>query len=261
MLAKEISDLLGEAALEEIRKLYEKLDAGEKVLEWSVKVASPASKESRGKLHEFVRERLHNIDSKTDQEFISLFYSRNFKRVKRTNDYLHFKLFKSNIDTMGALFRLSKIIGCNQKLLSVAGLKDKRGITTQKVSLYNCQPNVFEKFYKVAFRNRELWVGDIVTGQTEPVALGQLQGNRFSIVIRFVKPKNEVIEQLEQNLSVIREKGVVNYFGMQRFGRGNIRTHTIGIEVLKKNWRGVVETLLLEDTYDESINKQKKELY
>ena len=34
LLAKEISDLLGEAALEEIRKLYEKLDAGEKVLEW-----------------------------------------------------------------------------------------------------------------------------------------------------------------------------------------------------------------------------------
>jgi len=42
---------------------------------------------------------------------------------------------------------------------------------------------------------------------------------------------------------------------MQRFGRGNIRTHTIGIEVLRKNWRGVVETLLLEDTYDEKINQ------
>jgi len=136
-----------------------------------------------------VRERLHNIDSRTDKEFITLFYSKSFKRVKRSNDYLHFKLMKSNIDTMGGLFRLSKILGCNQKLLSVAGLKDKRGVTTQKVSLYNCQPNIFEKFYRVAGRNRELWVGDVVTGQQEPVALGQLQGNRFSIVIRFIREK------------------------------------------------------------------------
>jgi tRNA pseudouridine13 synthase len=143
-----------------------------------------------------VRERLHNIDSKTDQEFITLFYSRSFKRVKRSNDYMHFKLMKSNIDTMGALYRLSKILGCNQKLLSVAGLKDKRGVTTQKVSLYNCQPNIFDKFYKVAFRNRELWVGDVTTGEKDSVALGQLQGNRFSIVIRFVRPKGKVIEQL-----------------------------------------------------------------
>lgn len=195
-LAKQIEELLGEPALESIRQLYEKLDSGEKVTDWATIVPSPTSKEQRGKLHEFVRERLHNIDSKTDKEIITLFYTRSFKRVKRTNDYLHFKLLKSNIDTMSALFRLSKIIGCNQKLLSVAGLKDKRGITTQKVSLYNCQPNIFEKFYKVAFRNREMWVGDILTGQHEPIALGQLQGNRFSIVIRFIKSKEEVLEQL-----------------------------------------------------------------
>lgn len=60
---------------------------------------------------------------------------------------------------------------------------------------------------------------------------------------------------------MIREKGFINYFGMQRFGRGSIRTHSIGIEVLKKNWQGVVETLLMEDTYDNSVNLQKKELY
>lgn len=80
---------------------------------------------------------MHNVDSKTDQKFITLFYAKSFKRVKRSNKYLYFKLLKSNVDTMSALYRLSKILGCSQKLLSVAGLKDKRGITTQRVSLYN----------------------------------------------------------------------------------------------------------------------------
>lgn len=40
---------------------------------------------------------------------------------------------------MSALFKLSKIIGVNQKQFGVAGLKDKRGITTQKISLFNGQ--------------------------------------------------------------------------------------------------------------------------
>jgi tRNA pseudouridine13 synthase len=53
------------------------------------------------------------------------------------NKYTHFILFKSNIDTMGAIFKLSKITGINQKLFSTAGLKDKRGITTQMVSVFN----------------------------------------------------------------------------------------------------------------------------
>lgn len=45
---------------------------------------------------------------------------------------------KSNIDTPGAIFKLSKILNVNPKLFNVAGLKDKRGITTQMVSLFNC---------------------------------------------------------------------------------------------------------------------------
>jgi tRNA pseudouridine13 synthase len=53
------------------------------------------------------------------------------------NKYIHFVLFKSNIDTMGAIFKLSKLTYINQKLFSTAGLKDKRGVTTQLVSLYN----------------------------------------------------------------------------------------------------------------------------
>jgi tRNA pseudouridine13 synthase len=55
------------------------------------------------------------------------------------NKYIHFVLFKSNIDTMGAIFKLSKILGVNQKLFSTAGLKDKRGVTTQMVSVYNTE--------------------------------------------------------------------------------------------------------------------------
>ena len=66
------------------------------------------------------------------------------------NKYIHFILFKSNIDTMGAIFRLSKLTGISQKVFSTAGLKDKRGVTTQMVSVYNSDINSLKKFYNFA---------------------------------------------------------------------------------------------------------------
>jgi tRNA(Glu) U13 pseudouridine synthase TruD len=72
--------------------------------------------------------------------------------------YTHFKLFKHGIDTFNAIFRLSKITGISNKLFSTAGLKDKRGITTQLVSVYNTDLDSLKKFYKQADRNREMWI-------------------------------------------------------------------------------------------------------
>jgi tRNA(Glu) U13 pseudouridine synthase TruD len=55
---------------------------------------------------------------------------------------------------MGALFKLSKITGISQKVFSSAGLKDKRGVTTQLISVYNSDINNLKRFYQQADRNR-----------------------------------------------------------------------------------------------------------
>lgn len=68
--------------------------------------------------------------------------------------YIHFTLFKSNIDTMGALFKLSKLTSINNKLFSSAGLKDKRGVTTQRISVYNTDVSLLKRFYNHASKNR-----------------------------------------------------------------------------------------------------------
>lgn len=72
--------------------------------------------------------------------------------------YVHFKLYKHGIDTFNAIFRLSKITGISNKLFSTAGLKDKRGHTTQMVSVYNSSVETLSKFYKQKDRNREMWI-------------------------------------------------------------------------------------------------------
>lgn len=75
--------------------------------------------------------------------------------------HTHFVLYKHGIDTFNAIFRLSKAIHVSDKLFSTAGLKDKRGHTTQKVSVYNTDTTTVSKFYKEAYRNREMWIDQI----------------------------------------------------------------------------------------------------
>lgn len=55
---------------------------------------------------------------------------------------------------MSAIFKLSKITGISQKIFSTAGLKDKRGVTTQLVSVYNSDLKNLKRFYETADRNR-----------------------------------------------------------------------------------------------------------
>lgn len=59
---------------------------------------------------------------------------------------------------MSAMFKLSKITGISHKIFSSAGLKDKRGITTQMISVFNTDINRLKNFYYQADRNKEIWI-------------------------------------------------------------------------------------------------------
>ena len=70
--------------------------------------------------------------------------------------------------------------------------------------------------------------------------LGDLGGNRFEIVLRDVRASPEVVEAA---VSAVRESGFINYFGLQRFGRGGSGSHLIGRAALQGDWKGVVEQM------------------
>lgn len=55
---------------------------------------------------------------------------------------------------MSAIFKLSKLMNISQKIFSTAGLKDKRGVTTQLVSVYNTDIKSIMRFFEVADRNK-----------------------------------------------------------------------------------------------------------
>ena len=113
--------------------------------------------------------------------------------------YIHFTLQKTNRDTQDALQHLSRALRCNVKDLSVAGTKDKRGVTVQRVSLKRCNKLV-EQVWKLANGvgprrtaeeavtqrgERGIRISDFKYSRAS-LELGMLKGNAFVITLRCV---------------------------------------------------------------------------
>jgi len=72
--------------------------------------------------------------------------------------------------------------------------------------------------------------------------LGMLKGNAFVITLRNVQVDS--METLDRAMNILKTKGFINYYGMQRFGTASIPTHSIGLALLKSDWHRAVNLIL-----------------
>ena len=121
----------------------------------------------------------------------------------------------ANTDWVGR--QLARFAGVRPADVSYAGLKDRNAVTTQWFSL------------RLAGRPEPDWSALAVEGvevlesarHRRKLRRGALQGNRFEIAVRDLSGP---AADLESRLQAVRDHGVPNYFGPQRFGRdgGNL---------------------------------------
>ena len=71
--------------------------------------------------------------------------------------------------------------------------------------------------------------------------LGHLAGNRFLVRVRGVAEGS--MERVEAMLALLRERGVPNYFGTQRYGAQQ-NSHLVGRALVQGDWRGAFETVI-----------------
>ncbi|KAH9077316.1 tRNA pseudouridine synthase D [Lactarius deliciosus] len=169
--------------------------------------------------------------------------------------YIHFTLQKTNRDTQDALQYLARTLHIPAKDLSTAGTKDKRGVTIQRVALRRDTKTV-EDIWKLAngvptrqsaddaVRNRGergVRIADLVYRKAA-LELGMLKGNAFVITLRNVQVDS--VEALDKVMNSVKERGFINYYGMQRFGTAAIPTHSIGLALLKSDWHLAVSLIL-----------------
>lgn len=132
-------------------------------------------------------------------------------------EHLLVKVEKRGANTLWVARELAHYAGIPLRDVSFAGIKDRHAVAIQHFSLWlgkHPQPDW------QALANPEFRVLSAAR-HGRKLRTGALQGNRFVLVLRELSvPPNE----LEPRLRIIREQGVPNYFGPQRFGRdgGNI---------------------------------------
>jgi tRNA pseudouridine13 synthase len=152
-----------------------------------------------------------------------------------TGQHVLLKVRKRNANTQWVARELAKLCGCHPRDIGYAGLKDRRAVAVQWLTVPKSRlsPEAW----------REVRQPDFDVLEAEPhsrkLPRGALAGNRFIIRVRGVDISDAA---LTERTTEIASRGVPNYFGAQRFGRdgANLTRIADGLRALRPQERGFV---------------------
>ncbi|MDB5818882.1 MAG: hypothetical protein JWQ11_2522 [Rhizobacter sp.] len=132
-------------------------------------------------------------------------------------EHIWLDIEKNGANTAFVAQQLAEAAGVQERDVGYGGLKDRYAITRQWFSIYLPKGETPDLTllqhpeFKVLAQSRHV----------KKLRPGDLQGNRFRIVMRDVAGDRDAIEA---NLQAVASRGVPNYFGAQRFGHdgGNV---------------------------------------
>ncbi|TKA26609.1 hypothetical protein B0A50_04717 [Salinomyces thailandicus] len=166
-------------------------------------------------------------------------------------EYLHFTLYKENKDTMEALYFIASQLKIPVKNFQFAGTKDRRGVTVQRVAVFRIRAERLAGMNK----NAKNWLIGGLEYKPHGLELGELGGNEFVLTLRDIHFEGEESlsheDRLQRTKTVVaqagkalKEKGYLNYYGLQRFGTFSTGTHVIGLKMLQGDLKGAVDSIL-----------------
>ena len=127
--------------------------------------------------------------------------------------WLHIKKTGENTDWVAGL--LAKIANVPRKDVSFAGMKDRNAVTTQWFSVQ--MPGREAPDWQKALPDSIQILDE--KRHNRKLRRGTLNGNHFQITIRNFEG---IEEELSQSIEKIRQHGIPNYFGEQRFGHNGL---------------------------------------
>jgi tRNA pseudouridine13 synthase len=129
-------------------------------------------------------------------------------------EHLYIRVTKRLLSTPDLVRRISSTVGVKVQGIGTAGLKDARAVTTQLLSLHGVPE---ERVSRLKLDEQILGV-EVLGWHRNRLRPGHHSGNRFRLVIRDVNPG--AAEAVPAILGELSRRGVPNYFGPQRQGKG-----------------------------------------
>ncbi len=172
-------------------------------------------------------------------------------------EYLIARVEKENWETHHLLRDMARQLGISDERIGLAGIKDKRAVTTQLMSIRGLTA---EDLGKVTLpRVRITPLGRANKG----IAPGDLKGNDFDIVVRAVGPgPEEAAGRIAATAGAIAAAGgVPNFFGYQRFGIKRPVTHLVGELIVKGDVEAAAMTFIARPfPWEKPENREARDL-
>lgn len=128
-----------------------------------------------------------------------------------SGEHLYLHVEKRGLNTRDVVLAIARALSVSEREVGVAGQKDRHALTTQWISVLGATPEKAEGLSGEGFRILE------ATLHGNKLRLGHLKGNRFQIRLRGVRPG--ALEAARAVADALRERGLPNFYGPQRFGR------------------------------------------
>ena len=160
-----------------------------------------------------------------------------------------FVMQKANWNTMQALKRIAAWQRRGIKSVGFAGTKDRTSVSTQLCSIYGVTPEQLDDVRLKDLKINGSWRAN------EGIRMGELLGNRFTILAKDVK-RPENIAKINEELGGV----FPNYFGEQRFGYRNNNVE-IGVDIIRGDFRDAVMRFLTDTTNErneDAISARRK---
>ncbi|MFX0106882.1 MAG: tRNA pseudouridine(13) synthase TruD [Candidatus Hodarchaeota archaeon] len=156
--------------------------------------------------------------------------------------FIRFVMQKMGLTTLDVAAILASELRLPQHLVTSAGLKDKRAVTNQMMSVPARAAGALGKMdlSRIQISNPEY--------SRKPIQIGDLWGNRFSILLTDMDSDcNTALEAVE----CVHNTPLLNYFGVQRFGITRPFTHIIGKSLVQKDYEEAIRNMLTLTTEHE----------
>ena len=169
--------------------------------------------------------------------------------------YLLCTLVKRNWDTLSAMMRIAKELGIGQSRIQIAGIKDARAVTAQRITIEGVSAKDVSGISVPGMEVHPL--GYFRDG----LAPFYLLGNKFRVTIKSVKKGEEdVSDRISDTVSELENfGGIPNFFGHQRFGTKRPITHLVGRSIIKGDFEEAAMLFLTKTSeYEHQESRQAR---
>ncbi len=157
--------------------------------------------------------------------------------------FVTFTVQKMGISTLDLSTILSSSLKLPRNLVTYAGLKDKRAVTVQKMSIPSHAITRLMDLELSRINLRDF------SYTRHPIQIGDLWGNKFTILLRDLEVDPDTALRAAE---AVRETPLLNYFGVQRFGLNRPNTHLAGKYLIKRDFENTIRTMLCTESTFES---------